>query len=232
MPVPPDQLFHTADIVETDASTGEIRAKVGNAAIGQGYAQGLPLYTTDGFIGRPNQPSPDGGACQAFYIVDGDGSVIVGTRDNRFADKVGSLEPGDRAIVTDGEARVLVKREDDAVFVMTENKETGKTMMLEMNGAAGIVQLFNGNCWISMSGDTITLNAGGEGGTTMLMLNAKGLHVFGANFFCGTGGGHFGYISPPANGAPGVAPPQGSNSVLVGPTGQGGAPSSKWTMTI
>jgi hypothetical protein len=227
----PTQLFQTADIIETDASTGEIRAKIGNSATGLGYMAELPMYGPDGFVGRPNQPSENGASAQAFYIYDGDGAVIVGTRDNRYAEKVGEMAPGDRAIITDGEARVLIKREGDSVFIMTENQQTGKTMILEMNGADGVAQLFNGNCWFSMTGDTITLSAGDSSGSAMIMLNARGIHFMGANFFCGTAGGHFGYMVPPTATSPGVAPQEPAQSILFGPSGVAGAPSLSWTIS-
>jgi hypothetical protein len=133
--------------------------------------------------------------------------------------------------VTDGEVRIIVKRVDDAVHIMTENANDGSTMIWSMDGASGVIQQFNGNCWQSMSSDTITMSAGDGTASTMFMLNAKGAHLLGANFFCGTMGGHFGYLVPPIGSLPGVPPAAPALSVVVGPTGMAGVASAKWTMT-
>lgn len=226
-----DEIFGTADIVETEIRDGEVRAKIGDAAKGLGYAAGLPMYGPDGFVGRPNQPDENGDACQALYIIDGEGKISVGTRDNRYADKVGELDPGDRAIVTSGEARFLIKRVDDAVFIISKNQSTGKTMIWEMNGSTGVMQTFNDRTWIEQTGSSITLGAGDGSATTTLLVNAAGVQINGANFLCATAGGHLGMLVPPAAGFPGASPIAPANSILSGPTGPAGVPSPSWTVS-
>jgi len=223
--------FATGDVLETEATDGEIRAKVGNAADGVGYFADAPFYSTDGFISRPNQPDANGDSCQALYIQDGNGRIILGTRDNRYADKVGTLDDGDRAIVTKGEARLLVKRATDAVVIMTKDKTTGKTMLQSLSGDAGEFQVFVGNCWLRITNDSISMSAGDGVKSSLLMINANGIHMLGGSFNCGMAGGHFGYIVPPIAGAPGIQPPLGVNSVVIGPTGLAGVASTKWTFS-
>lgn len=226
-----DQIFGTADIIETLAVEGEIRVKIGSAADGLGYASGLPMYGPDGYIGKPNAPSSNGDACQALYIVDGDGRIVVATRDNRYADKVGEMAPGDRAIVTDGEARVLIKREDDAVHIMSKNQVASKTMMWSMHGADGTIQVYNGGgCWIEMKGSVLTIGSSDGSSTTTLMVTPNGVQINGPNFMCCTAGGHLGLVAPPTPGFPGAPPVVGANSIVMGPTGMAGVGSAKWTV--
>ena len=225
-----DALTGTADVIGTELIDGEIRVQIGDASRSLGYAAGLPMYGPDGFIGRPNQPDENGDSCQVKYIWDGDQKTVVGTRDNRYADKVGQLEPGDRAIVTDGEARILIKREDDAVFIIAKSQSTGKTMSFELNSTAGVVQIFNGNCWQKMTGDTISWGAGDGTNASTMILSAAGLQINGANFMCCTAGGHLGLFVPPAANFPGAPPQAPAQSILFGPTVGSGAASGKWTV--
>jgi len=221
-----------ADVVETTVTNGEVRAKLGNATEGFGYLADAPVYGPANFYSRPVEPSDNGDSAQAFYVRDGDQGIVLDFRDNRNASKVGELQPGDSVIVTEGEARILVKRESDSVFIISKNQSTGKTMTLEMNGANGVVQTFNGNCWISMTGDSIQLSAGNGSQSSMITINAQGIHFLGNSFNCGTMGGHFGYVITPAPPVPGIAPTAPFNSVVVGPSGNAGVGSAKWTMTL
>jgi len=220
-----------ADVVSSSVTNGEVRAKLGNATDGFGFFSDAPVYGADGFYSRPNDPSDNGDSAQAFYVREGDQSIVIGYRDNRYAEKVGELEPGDRAIVTDGDARVIIKRKLNAVFIISKNDTTGKTLIFEMSGS-GVIQMFNDKSWITMTGDSIQLSAGNGSSSSMITLNANGIHFLGNSFNCGTMGGHFGYMIPPAPPAPGVAPTAPAFSVIVGPAGQAGVGSTKWTMTV
>jgi len=164
MPLDADGLLLTADIITTDATGGEVRAQIGDAAKNVGYAQEVAIYGPDGFIGRPNDASgPD--AARALYVQDGDENFIIGTRDNRFADKVGTMEPGDRAIVTDGEARVMIKQVRDAVVLYTVNQPEDKSMLIDLGGMEGEIKIINGGAVMTMTNDMITLATNSGGGT-------------------------------------------------------------------
>jgi len=228
--MPPDAVIGTADVLEVTADNGEIRVKIGNAAEGLGYAAGIPLYGPDGFIGMPNAPEQNGDACQVCYVVDGDGKIGIGTRDNRQTDKVGSLEPGDRAIVTKGDARILVKQATDSIFVMTTAASTGKTMIWEMNGESGVIQWFNGNAYITMTAEGVTIAGGNGSSSTTLKVDANGVQINGPNFMCCTPGGHLGMLVPPTAGFPGIPPTTPVNAIVMGPTGTAGVGSSKWSV--
>lgn len=221
-----------ADVVETTVTNGEVRVKLGNATDGFGYMADAPVYGPANFYSRPAEPDGNGDTAQAYYVKDGDQGLVLDFRDNRYSSKVGELEHGDSAIVTKGEARILVKSASDSVFLMSKNQVTGKTMIQAINGEDGVISIFNGNCWISMTGDSIQLSAGNGSQSSMITINAQGIHFLGNSFNCGTMGGHFGYMVPPAPPVPGVAPVSPINSVVVGPDGNTGVGSAKWTMTM
>jgi len=222
-----EQIIGTADVLDTDADDGEVRATLGNAALGVGYFKEAPFYTVDGFISRPNQPTANGDAAQALYLVDGDGRIVIGTRDNRFAENVGQLEEGDRAIVTDGEARVLIKKEGDKVILYTVNEPADKSMIVEMDGAGGTLKLMNGGSWIEISDDKIVIGA--AGGLSMMTLDADGLQVDGGAFNCMTQGGVLGALTPPTPGTPGIP---GFLFIAHSGPGAGSLVSERWKLSL
>ncbi len=224
MPLWGDELVDTADVLGTTADDGEIRAKVGYAVSAQGTYVNLPFYGPDGFISSPNQPSENGDACQALYIRDGDGRIIIGTRDNRYADKVGSFEPGDRGIVTDGEARILIKQATDSIFAMTVDQTVDRMMMFEMNGQDGALKLFCGNSWIELTDKTVTI--GVDEGKAIFSMDKDGFQLRGSSFVCATSSGQLGLMADPA-----VSIPAPAFSIVAGPTGLAGVGSPKWTVS-
>lgn len=223
-----DDLF-TADVLGSDATDGEIRVHLGDASSGRGFSKDNPVYGPDGFIGRPNPPSADGSAAQAVYVHDGDDHRVLGVRDNRWKDKVGTMDDGDRAIVTEGAARIFVKNGRDAVVLYTEAND-GKGMLLDIGGVEGEVQIINGKggTFFRMGDHEIVLAVDG-GGT--LTIDAEGVRVTGANFQATAGSvqlGDMGGGTPPpalppligvAYGPPGVGPPvtTASTKVFVAP---------------
>jgi len=170
-----------ADIVGSFQDDGEVRVNLGNAADGVGFASEEPMYGPDGFIGMPNEPSDDG-ACQAIYLVDGDRKRVVGTRDNRWLDKVGALKPGDRAIITDSPARILLKRDGDKVVLYTETSSE-KTMMLVLDGSGDQIMAVCGDNYMRLTVDAFEVNVGGN----LLRIDAETIKVIGKTFAAATG---------------------------------------------
>ena len=171
----------TADILATEATDGEVRAQLGDAALGKGFAQEVAIYGVDGFVGRPNPPDAEGNAAQALYLQDGDDAQIIGTRDNRWADKVGTMDDGDRAIVSEGAARFFLRNERDAIVLYTEHGTEGKGMLLDIGGVEGEIKIINGAgpSFITIGPDSITMGVDG-GGT--LTIDKDGVRVTGASF--------------------------------------------------
>lgn len=218
----PDTLFGYSDILATEAKTGEIRVNLGDSITGEGFDHNVPLWGTDGFVSRPADPD-DKGAAQALYFADGNQKRVLATRDQRWSDKAGNLEPGDRAIVSNGPARVFVKRKSEAVTLYTENADQ-KPILAEVNGNKETITLLvvggGGTSLLQMKPGQITLGVDGGGS---IVIDKQGVHVFGPYFAANTGGGNLGTIA-------GVVPPPGPNSILQGPTGMAGIPNPKWTI--
>lgn len=211
----------TADVVSSTAEGGEVRCTLGRVTEGLGVDSASPFWGLDGFVSLPNASTSDS-APQAIYLQDANRRYVLGVRDNRFSSQVGELDPGDRAIVTDGEARVLVKQVRDAVVLYTVNQPIDKTMMVELSGADGTITLTNGKSFLVLKDDSITLGVG----NAQLSLHADGtIQLDGGTFVCATAGGQLGTMAP-------MAPPMppGASSILFGPTGVAGVPSSKWTI--
>lgn len=219
MPRFADNLTATADITTTTVTDGEVRANIGESTDGTGVASDAIIYGIDGFVSRPSDADARG-AAQCVYLNDGNSRRIIAANDNRFADKVGELKPGDRAIVSDCDARIFLKKETSAVVHYTVNQKTNASMIFEVNGQDGEIRIVNGKSAIIVKdGEIIITN-----GKTAILADDDGFFVNGAHCGLNTNGGNLGTM---AADIPPIAP---AMSVLTGVTGMAGAPSMKWTI--
>ncbi len=220
----PDYLTGTADITFSSAENGELRVNLGDAASGKGFDSDVPVYGVDGFLSRPNDADEDG-AVTAVYFHDGHQRRVVGTRDNRFAAQAGTMDPGDRMIVTSGPPRFYMKQARQRVGLYTESVATppvgGKGMTLDLDGEGNIVQLRYGGCLLVADGKKWTITAAnGTGNASIVIDPATGITITGGAVYLdapfvtlglNTGGGR--------PGIPGV------DTVLYGAMGQSGVAS-------
>lgn len=222
-----DHLTAIADVLHSTAENGEVRVNLGEDTTGEGERIDVQVWGADGFLARPNERS-DKGTCQALYLVDGQQQRVFAFRDNRFAVQAGTMDPGDRLIVTDGPTRFFMKRETQRVGLYTEAKSTppvgGKGQILDLNGDDGTITIRCGGCTILLDGQNgkIVLTATGPAGSATLTLDATkgaaitaGIVNVDAPFV--TLGLTGGAVRP---GIPGV------DSVIYGPMGQAGLSSS------
>jgi hypothetical protein len=145
MPKFADHLTGIADILHSSADNGEVRVNYGEETTGEGELADVQVWGPDGYIARPNDPS-DKGAAQVLFLVDGQQQRAVSFRDNRFAAQAGTLEPGDRMIVTDGPTRIYLKRGKAQAGIYTETSSdsgSGKGLILDLNGVDGVIQIRN-----------------------------------------------------------------------------------------
>lgn len=171
----------TDDVLSSETTGGEVRCKLGDAATGRGKYVDVPMYCNGpAFVSVPNAPSPDGGACQAHSTKEGDERQILGMRDNRFASKVGALSEGDAAIISDCEARVILRKADSSIILMSQNQATGHTMHVAIAGQSGAIQIAVGAAIIQVTEDAagaeIMLGVSGGGS---LVINKDGVTVLG-----------------------------------------------------
>lgn len=207
------------DILASDSLDGEVRVNVGDKLTGDSWVTNAPVWGIDGFFSRPNDTDEDG-AAMAYAINDGERWRVVATRDNRFASKVGEMQPGDRMIVSVGEARFLLKAETDTISLYTANQTDGdSSMMVSLNGETGQILLANGGSFFEMKKDGWTISGGG------VSMSASGgaLQVCGKHTALNTKTGNLGALGP-------VVTPPGVGSLLAGVSGPTATPSVSWTI--
>lgn len=208
------------DIVQSTAEGGEIRVTLGDSRADLGIAPNTPIWGGGGFISRPADPGEEG-AAQGLYINDGNKRRIIAWRDNRFATKAGSLEPGASAIVCDRDARVMVKSTNNLVTLYSVNSQDGdSSMMVSVDGSTGEITIACGASFITMTKTSIALVVGGK---TSLLLDEFGAYISGAECCLSAARGSIGLMP---GGAPAIIPP--TNGIQYGPAI--GIPSTSWVI--
>lgn len=223
-----DYLTDTADILVSTADSGEIRVNLGDSVSGAGYDSDVPVWGPDGFLSRPNDPT-DAGAAMAFYVTDGNQKRVIGIRDNRFASQAGLLDAGDRAIVTDGPARLFLKQVRAAISAYTEMANDppagGKGMLFDMDGSTGIITIRCGGAQIIIDGNkgTISIVASGAAGAASMTLDpVNGISLNGGVVNLDAG---FVTLGLNSDGSRPVKP--AVETVILGAVGQSGVASPK-----
>lgn len=213
-----ERLTDILDVVTTTLVNGVVRANIGNAATNAGVASNVPLYGIDGFVSRPADADEDG-AARVLYINDGNQKIGIASADRRYATKVGDLQPGDKAIVSPGEARMLLKDADDLIVLYSARQEDGTSMMIAVNGKTGKITASVGLTKLEISMDEITLAInGGPSLKLSKLLNNIALMAGALNL----DGGDVTVGLMPGGIRPSVTPAQ---SALYGPQGQVGVAS-------
>lgn len=221
-----DSAFDVGDVLLSTAEKGEIRVNIGDVDTKAGYAINVPVWGPDGYLTRPNDP--EDGACRAVYFVDGHNRRVLATCDYRFAKQAGTLDPGDRMVVTDGPSRFFLRKKDQRIGFYTESIDDatvgGKGMLLDLSGKEAAITIKVWGCLIHLDGKAgrIMLTASnGSQASTLVLDAAKGASVISGsmNIDCGfvTVGLNSGGVRP---GIPGV------DTALYGAMGQTGVASA------
>ncbi len=216
----PEHITGVTNVLLSTSDGGKVRCNLGINVDSEGVGSDAACWANgDGFISVPNPPD-DAGKCQAIWLHEGDQKRVLALRDYRYTEKGGSLQEGDRAIVSNCEARFLLKREINGLTLYTVNEtDDDSTMMLDLNGSTGEILIVNGKSSISIKKDKIQLSAGG----TVVELTSAGIGMFGKHLAANVGSGNLGTVGP-------IPPPQGAFSMLAGVSGVMGTPSTKWTV--
>lgn len=230
-----EHLIGTADVTLStlDEETKEVRLNLGDARANTGIAANVGYWGLDGFISRPNDSGnsgPEDGACQALYLQDGNNKKVIATRDNRFTEFVAELAPGDRAIVSNCQARFFLKKERAGLTLFTKDLKPGSPtegegMMIDLSGKDGAITITGAGCVMTMAEKKITI---GVQGGPVLEIDENGFTFSGVYMAINTKGGHLGEAgraNPPLAPLntimyPGIAVPPAltpSKSWFVGP---------------
>lgn len=220
-----DQRTFTADVIASVAENGEVRLNIGySSEDNKGVGAGSPAWWgSDGFVSRPNNPDDDG-ACMVWGVQDGSDKRVLGYRDNRFSDKVVNLQPGDRAVVSRGSARFILGAGDNSVSLYALGDATDQDCIITVNGDGDFAEMRVGSSMIRVTDDGVTIIA--KGGKTIVTVDEDGFQVDGNSCRLNCQTGMLGSLTPTV---PGVPPPVPANSILIGPTGPTGVPSSGWS---
>jgi hypothetical protein len=213
------------DVLSTELNEAkELRLKLGDSNDENGgVCADVAAWGVAGFISRAADPNSEG-CCQALLAIDGSDKRVVGQKDNRLNKRYGEIGPGESAMVTSGSARLLGKLED--ITALAENSD-GQLLILQLSGKNNNFTLMlpgsDGTTMIQAKSGEIKFAVDGGGS---IVLDKKGAHIYGGTCEIATGTVLLGYIAPNVPLVPSV------NSCLVGPTGIGGAPSTKVLVAI
>lgn len=216
--------YGRADVLASSMENGDVRVNLGDALTNEGHVADAPWWCSgDGFVSRPNDPSENGGgACTAFWFFDGNQRIATAARDGRYAEKAGSLQPGDRAIVSRGEARFLLKAANDSVTLYTADQTNNNTsMMLSLDGSTGSILISCGTSYIELKNGKVVISSGGAS----ISLDGANVQVFGSHTALNTKTGNLGVVGA-------IPPPAGVGSIVAGPAGMSGVGSSAWTVAV
>lgn len=141
-----------ADILRSDTEDGVPVANIGEDTTGEGFGADTIVWGNgDGFVSVPNQPS-DAGVAQAVVTQDGHVKRAVQTRDQRWVTKAGTLQPGDRAVVSDSEAWIRLTRASDKIEIVSG----ARTIVID----GSKVEITNALGKVSVSSTGVTLSSG------------------------------------------------------------------------
>jgi len=214
--------FDTSDILNLTTEDGEVRVDLGDIRTGKGISAESVTWGSDGFISVPNEPDNSTKECaRALYFDDGYERIVIGTYDARYAEQVGSLESGDRMIVSKGEQRLLAKQSNESITMYSKNQVTGSSMMVSVHGEDGAILIVNGKSSIQILDDKIVFNVANK---SWIEIKEEGVVVGGGSCTLACPKGQIG--AP----APGVILPPGAFSILYGVTGMAGVGSLNWTV--
>jgi hypothetical protein len=159
--------YTIADVVGIDVQpNGAVTLRVGDAFREKGFSANAPMFGLANVVSVPLLPE-GGEAAQVLCAEDDDQRVPFAAQDNRIAAQAGTLKPGDTAIFTDGEAKLLVKRDTDQVIAYTKGAASGDSQMIINDGENDQIVLTVGATFISIGREEIVLAVNGGASITL-----------------------------------------------------------------
>jgi hypothetical protein len=173
------------DVTFSAGTSGEARINLGDIATGRGYAASVTVWSSgDGFVGLPNAPTAGGQAAQALMLTHGNQRLALAIRDTRWDGQAGTLAPGDRRILSDCDAALLLRQAANSIELLSTD------VGVLVDGEAGAVTVSKGDNTITVdetgariavgTGCSISATAAGivlAFGATTLTVNAAGVQI-------------------------------------------------------
>jgi hypothetical protein len=171
------------DILYSVANDNEARLQVGDLATGKGVGQDVAFLSADGFLGLPNPPAA-GAAGQAIVLTLGNDRFVIASLDGRFSAVLGTMAPGDRAIVSNCDARLKLSQAGNSIALSSTN------MTVALDGAGGTVTASVGSTQVQLTTTSASMSLAGGGsvtvgaaavtlavGGTTLVVDVTGVHI-------------------------------------------------------
>jgi hypothetical protein len=151
--------LEVVDVTLAESEDGQPRVNVGDTQSGVGTGAGIPVWGSgDGFVGIPNAPSSSGSA-QAVVFVEGNQQRVIAIRDYRTIGQAGALAEGDRAIVSDSQAWLLLTKSTDKIELRSLG--ASGTLKVEVDGDNDRVRLTVGFTTLTLSSAGLALDGPG-----------------------------------------------------------------------
>lgn len=220
-----DQYIDTGDVVLSTAENGQIRVNLGDVDKQTGYGVSVPAWGPDGYLARPNDSGE--GAARALYLTDGNNKRAFAFSDNRFAKQAGTLDPGDRMIVSSGDARFYLRNEDNRIGFYTEAQSDppvgGKGMLFDMNGKTGDIIIKRGGQMFVLSDDgNVSLVCAGQASQSSIVMTPTTITIT-----AGTVNIAGGFVALGLNSDGTIPGKPGIDTVCIGALGQSSVASPK-----
>lgn len=148
------------DILYSVANDNEARLQVGDLATGKGVGQDVAFLSADGFLGLPNPPAA-GAAGQAIVLTLGNDRFVIASLDGRYTAVLGTMAPGDRAIVSNCDARLKLSQAGNSIALSSTN------MTVALDGAGGTVTASNGSTELQLTSTSASMSVAGGGSVTV-----------------------------------------------------------------
>jgi hypothetical protein len=153
------------DILYSAVDDDQPQLKVGDAATGKGVGQNVSFLASDGFVSQPLAPDDTGAAAQGLVLTLGNDRFVIASIDGRYFGRAGSLSPGDRAIVSNCDACLLLSMAGNSVALQSTN------MAVTLDGAGGHVTAQNGNTTMQLGATSGSMSVSGGGSATASATN-------------------------------------------------------------
>jgi hypothetical protein len=184
------------DLLYDAGQDDEPRLKVGDQASGAGVGQDCAYLATDGFVSMPNGPDAAGGCATAVCWTPGDDRIVIACADGRYNGKAGTLGAGDRAIVSNCDAALLLQRAANKISLLallqqlsiTLDAGTNKITISTPNGGISLNPTGIGLAWlpgggvnveVNLTSTSLTLGFSGPGGASGIAMTAEGVAITG-----------------------------------------------------
>lgn len=198
-------IINIADCLSTtvDPTTFSILAQVGNASSPEVYSDNNEIWSPPGLISIPAGITkiPTSVAPQLVYLERPDQNIVIGHKDTRLQDIIGTLQPGETCLFGGGatgtaQGRILIKADGGINLYTTVGNAAGNNGLgMFLSAAQDTIQITTsgGNAYVANPSSVTLMTNGAASGITLNtdgtanLIATKGLQIDGASISIGSG---------------------------------------------